>query len=778
VQSAEAGGFIVQSANSGATGTYFGAGFGQVFFSIFGNVTVKDDDIASLLLDQVLGARDPAGLTPSFFGSRVGNGVAPFGPFPSPMHDALHAMFSFYSYGLFCVGLIVFLYYIVTITAETAESGTPFGRRFNHVWAYVRFVLAVALLVPLTDGFNGAQIIGLHVTKWGSNMATNAWNDFNFTLGANTLLLGPANTLVATPQSPGINTVVEFMFVAQTCLHAERELKDRDIRAYLIKSPQNTPNFTEIVDATGAPTFLDALTFYDYDDIVIRFGERDETMYFDEDGYVRPVCGEIVIPIQDVYQPGAMLLQERYYDLIRELWFDPLNDLYAEFIVDQTIPTVNKDPLAPLPNASYIQDTLDYFNQQVSQAITDAVAEQIANGVFLQDNARYGWAGAAIWYNRIAELNAGLISSAFNVPVPRLYPEVMEGTKEESRQTSKSVNGVNRFRPYLPDGAMNEFRMTDDQYESLALYKAQTIWQHNYKDPTGNIVYDTINAIMGTNALFDMRDNVDIHPLARLVALGRSMVEHAMNGMAFTFGSGIFGGFANFAGLANMGLVGNAISGVAAKLTMVSLVLGFILAYVVPFMPFLYFFFAVGGWIKGIFESMVGLPLWALAHLRIDGQGIPGPGGMNGWYMLLEIFIRPICIIFGMVAGISIFSVQVKMLDEIWVLVVSNLTGFDTTVAGTAGQTGSIEFLRNAMDQLAFTIMYIIIVYMMGIASFKLVDLIPMGMLRWVGTGMRGFDEHEKEAAQKLLNMMSAGGSAILSQGTDALSSLALRNRI
>ena len=63
------------------------------------------------------------------------------------------------------------------------------------------------------------------------------------------------------------------------------------------------------------------------------------------------------------------------------------------------------------------------------------------------------------------------------------------------------------------------------------------------------------------------------------------------------------------------------------------------LFYIIPFMPFIYFFFAVGTWVKAIFEAMVGVPLWALAHIRIDGQGLPGDAAMNGYYLLLEIFV-------------------------------------------------------------------------------------------------------------------------------------------
>ena len=48
---------------------------------------------------------------------------------------------------------------------------------------------------------------------------------------------------------------------------------------------------------------------------------------------------------------------------------------------------------------------------------------------------------------------------------------------------------------------------------------------------------------------------------------------------------------------------------------------------------------------------------------------------MKGIYMIFEIFLRPILIIFGLLAAFIIFSALVKVLNEIFSLVVVNLAG-------------------------------------------------------------------------------------------------------
>jgi hypothetical protein len=185
-------------------------------------------------------------------------------------------------------------------------------------------------------------------------------------------------------------------------------------------------------------------------------------------------------------------------------------------------------------------------------------------------------------------------------------------------------------------------------------------------------------------------------------------------------------------------------------------------------MPFLYYFFAVGAWIKGLFEAMVGVPLWALAHIHIDGDGLPGTFALSGYFMIMEIFLRPILIVFGLLASITIFSAQVRVLHDIWSLVTTNLTGFNEGLAATstapAGSTGTLSQFRDKIDQFFFTVIYAIIVYMLGTSSFKLITHIPAKVMRWMGANVEAFNDNAEEVAQGLMGKMTAVGSIMSNQ--------------
>jgi conjugal transfer/type IV secretion protein DotA/TraY len=51
---------------------------------------------------------------------------------------------------------------------------------------------------------------------------------------------------------------------------------------------------------------------------------------------------------------------------------------------------------------------------------------------------------------------------------------------------------------------------------------------------------------------------------------------------------------------------------------------GVMLAYYLPFVPFIFWWFAVVGWIMLVIEALFTAPLWASAHVIPEGKGFVG----------------------------------------------------------------------------------------------------------------------------------------------------------
>jgi len=227
-----------------------------VFVSIFATPNPKFD-IALMLLDSVFGV-------PALFNSCVDTTVWGAGQncgvtspnytaFPTPFQTGLQWLFYYYNLAVLLIACLVFLYYLLVIVAETAQTGTPFGKRFNHIWAPIRLVAALGLLVPLNYHYNSAQYITLYAAKLGSGFATNGWIIFNQSLvstmtnpnligdAITTLptidLIGPdgksvvtappgpseSNVLIARPKTPDVASVMEFM----SCHVVQSRIRDQ-----------------------------------------------------------------------------------------------------------------------------------------------------------------------------------------------------------------------------------------------------------------------------------------------------------------------------------------------------------------------------------------------------------------------------------------------------------------------------------------------------------------------------------------------------------------------
>src|SRR5262249_26522136 len=97
--------------------------------------------------------------------------------------------------------------------------------------------------------------------------------------------------------------------------------------------------------------------------------------------------------------------------------------------------------------------------------------------------------------------------------------------------------------------------------------------------------------------------------------------------------------------------------------------------------------------------------------------------------------------------------------NQTWDLVTSNLSGFDvqTEVSGGGGTTSLLDFMRGPVDDFFFTIIYAVIVYLMGMSCFKLIDTIPASILRWMGQSVSTFNDAREDAGQSLMGAAGVG---------------------
>ncbi len=741
------------------------------------------------------------GIDPSIFGPLSSNS---YNQFPFAYHIGLHRIFAIYSSGLLVIAVIITSYFIATILAETAQSGIPFGRRFNKTWAPLRIVVAFGLLMPLTSGLNSSQYAVLYAAKFGSAFASNGWRYFNDTL--NMGYYGEQSNLVSVPNPPKTGVWTQFMFVALACKYtyesyALKEARnenpprnslnvDEEVHAYVLG---DSASGTDVFNIVGTPyaSVLTNLNNDSIDTIVIRFGIWNDKKFGHERNGVAPVCGELHIPMFDprdagAAAPGPYHMQRSFYDITARMWGNGLGGGYAVGTPTETstanrryrqlvnrlvqgLPGPGTDPdqfAQPMLTSDYVNSYNGAVNAEVRTAVQDAVAAQRTSTKWgdptNNTSALYqkGWAGAGIWYNKISEMNGSMTAAVASVPVVSLYPEIMEKVWALKAKYDSEVEAGKQFQPDLTkvDSVKSLLDSVYGYELAVVLWEAFDGWavaiDKDALKPADNPILSAISSILGLDGLYNLRENQTTHPLAMLSGVGRSLVESSIRSLGY---AAVISGVTAIAGKAAPKALAKVSASFFVTIAMLGLTVGFVLFYVVPFLPFIYFFFAVGGWIKGVFEALVGAPLWALAHIRIDGHGLPGQAALNGYYLIFEVFLRPILVLFGLLASISIYSALVSVLNTIFDIAVANMGGFDLESSLTDSTVLSLDKMRGLIDQFFYTVIYAIIVYLLGMSSFKLIDTIPNNILRWMGQSLATFGDQRENPAETLVSKASIG---------------------
>ena len=606
---------------------------------------------------------------------------------------------------------------------------------------------------------------------------------------------------------------------------------DKEIKVYLI-NPRTNAAMDVSVDTGNPPDYDGARAFSDGGDIIMRFGSLDPTRragapagikpaYGNHAGYVYPYCGEITFAATNATSPGRKLAQQKYYELIWGVLSMSMEPFATYMYAGYTPPTCNKtlakygappdvaffgfDLMAnsmyetyshlksaataagpfgpPTPHWRSIAQTkkdgaviLRTHLNCIIEASVEAERTNISglgHSAVPQPLLDRGCAG--IWYNRIADLNGGLIEAVNNLPTAKSWPVTMQRVAKIRTRNEPSVITADLFDPnfkaftagaILPrHGELAAARLYHDIYKEWLEDGAGT----GGRNSSGNSFEGTLAWIFGIDGLYSMTENTgeNVHPLAKLSGLGKSLIEGSIRNLSLGAGAMVYdlvqgadnpmSGVGDFAGS-----IGSALMTAAG----ITLTAGFILFYIVPMLPFMYFFFAVGTWVKTVFEAMVGVPLWALSHLHIEGGGLPGQKAANGYYLLFEIFLRPIMIIMGFIASVTIFSAMANVLVDIWEVVIANVGG--STITEQQDPTFA-DSIRGPIDKVFYLVMFTMLLYMIGVSSFKLVDQIPQSILRWIGGSTPTFVDQKEDITSSMVSRTAMAANQIFNQFTSGL---------
>lgn len=206
---------------------------------------------------------------------------------------------------------------------------------------------------------------------------------------------------------------------------------------------------------------------------------------------------------------------------------------------------------------------------------------------------------------------------------------------------------------------------------------------------------------------------------------------------------------------------------------------GIMLGYYVPLYPYMLFIFGVIGWIISVIEAIAAAPLVCLGLTHPEGHDFLGQA-QQAMMLLLGVFIRPVLMVIGLIAGMILSYVSLRILVYTFSGFMSDIFYMKSPyIYDSNGAAASGDILREAghamgnimgaqggagffMALLAFPLFLIIfasIVYTVTNQCFSLIHVLPDYVIRWIG-GSPG-QSTASQMAQEVKGAISGAGSQI-----------------
>jgi conjugal transfer/type IV secretion protein DotA/TraY len=379
------------------------------------------------------------------------------------------------------------------------------------------------------------------------------------------------------------------------------------------------------------------------------------------------------------------------------------------------------------------------------EAVRESESEKVLSGLgqFKEAARASGWVAAGAYYWNMARLNESMGKLLYSTATwsegdPRLAGDVLEDFGVVWDRLERYQNGA--FRPERAVSA-----------ESVPAEFPSAAW-----------FGDKVSGFVGREALSAVIERLKKgDPIMVLASLGRFLVTTAESVIGLKVASTAL---AAAAGSSSSSLLGQAVSLFTGTLTslmagaalgaveaigpymvVLSLLLisyGFLLAYLLPAIPFLIFLYGVLAWVVMVMEALAAAPLWVAAHALPDGDGLAGQGGRHGYLLFLGVLMRPPMMVIGFLLAMALMTGLGRVIGHMLAVF-----GFDRVGESFLGVSGF----------LAFSVIMGLCVVTAAWRLFGLAAHLPERAVSWIGAHVGGHAEVEE--ARRIQSGYGAAGT-------------------
>ena len=674
-----------------------------------------------------------------------------FGPlFPPPSGQSAATVFSaligHFNVIFLVVGGALFFYNVSVGILQSAHEGQVLGRRWSSLWAPLRLLVAVGMLAPLPNlgGYNLAQAGVAYLVKGSTNVATAVWRR-----SAEMILAD--GIPVAAGQSRFDTGLIRALHANAACLQVV------NYQAAIVGAGRRVRYSQPVKVAGGAGPFGGGAGegFVSVTEIV-GDGRRGRGLC----GHWRtpdiPLYIRRVIDENGAASEAAKRILARFADGHRAI---------VEYVAGEleAITAGAGHPGAPVRADVFRGDAepervtgairgvaleanrrLEDLNGELRAiavsadghgSLRESLLERIAGGAPCAAGSAVechgeGWLGAGAYYATIARANnelASLTDANAVAGAPR-YGAVLgrplgggyaqwrlDGVLGGAGPVARLFGGGSG----LPSGA--EARRLLARYEESFNASVRSLAALGFHMTPAEIAEANQTAGAGPQGLA----GTAIAGLKGRIVQTQAAVFDKFSPAAF---SDPMTGLIEMGGaLISLGSAALLLAGLSAPLAIAALpfftllfAAGVTLSFVLPLLPFFYWILAVTGYFLLVVEAIFAVNLWAMAHLRMEGDGLSGPAGQKGWLMLLALALAPVLMVFGLLTGMALFRVTSTLISA-------------GMLHATAGIAGTTNLYVSLVSLVGFGAMISVAYVFVAERCFSLISEFPNRVMAWMG---------------------------------------------
>lgn len=238
------------------------------------------------------------------------------------------------------------------------------------------------------------------------------------------------------------------------------------------------------------------------------------------------------------------------------------------------------------------------------------------------------------------------------------------------------------------------------------------------------------------------------NPLVTIQKLGASVLEAIQGLMVGVIG---IGGVASFFGA---GAIVQAIVTFLMPIVLMALVPAFVLAFFIPFLPFLIWAGSLVGWVLLVVQAVIGIPLFLVSFIRNDESFI-GRSGQQ-LIMLLEVFLRPSLMVLALYFSLLLMAPILNFLTDSFLFVMGSIDA----------ENSSWLTLFYSLAVLSF---YTLLAFNLSKLMVNLIEELPNKILQWLGTNVNSLvgnlGQNLDNSMERGVKATSGGAGAVIGGG-------------